>query len=215
MLCFIMTENTIKKPNGPSMVRFISDLGPALAFFLGYMFANKTNQENPVLFATMIFLPVSVLGFIYSWVKEKSVSPIGIFSFVLILIMSALGLWLKNDIFIKMRPTLVYSLMGTILLGSVIFKRNVLKTIFNGTINMPELQWNILARNAGIMNIALAILNEIMWRNFPEKTWVTYNMWGDFSINMAFWIISMIFLSKHLTDENGKPLLEADENVQN
>lgn len=192
-------------------VRLISDLGPALAFFIGYMIANKTHRPDPVIFATLVFLPVSVLAFAFSWWKEKKLSPIGLFSFFMILIMSALGIWLKNDIFIKMRPTLIYTIMGLILIYSVVVKKNLLKTLFDKALHMPEVHWRALALKAGIMYLCLAIINELVWRLLPEKTWVLYNMWGDFAINALFWVINIIMLAKYMTDENGNPLLDEEK----
>lgn len=218
-----MTENTSikstpKKPAGPTWVRLVSDLGPALAFFIGYFWANKTHQPSPILAATMVFLPVAILGFAFSWWKTRKLSPIALFSFVMILIMSGLGIWLANDIFIKMRPTLIYSLMGLILIYSVLVKHNLLKSLFDGAIHMADEHWRKLSMNAGIMYVSLAIINEIMWRIFAPTTnapqehiWVTYNMWGDFAINMVFWIVSITMLTKHLTDEDGNSLLEQEE----
>ena len=132
----------------------------------------------------------------------------GLFTFVMIGVFSGLALWLKNDIFIKMRPTLVYSLIGLILLGSVLFKRNVLKALFSGALHMPEPVWHGLAQRAGIMYIALAIINEAVWRTQPLATWVTYNTWGDMAINMIFWVVNLALLAKYFTDADGNPLLE-------
>jgi intracellular septation protein len=160
------------------------------------------------LFATLIFLPAAVAGFAFSYWRERSISPIGLFSFVMIGVFSGLALWLKNDIFIKMRPTLIYGLMGLILLASVGFKRNILRGLFSGALHMPEVQWQGLAVRAGIMYLSLSAINEAVWRTQAEATWVLYNTWGDMAINMAFWIINMIFLAKHFTDADGKPLVE-------
>jgi intracellular septation protein len=211
------SNNTPQSSSGFNWVRLVSDLGPALAFFIGYSLAPKffpadpiTHNPKPILVATFFFLPASIAAFAFSWVKTRKVSPIGVFTFVMLLIMSALGILLNNDIFIKMRPTLVYAAMGLILLVSVMMGRNVLRTLFDGAMHMPEDKWSLLSFSAGIMYVILAIINEIVWRNLPEKTWVLYNMWGDFAINILFWIIAMALLSKHLTDENGKPLLEQE-----
>lgn len=200
-----------KKPNNPTITRLVSDLGPVLAFFLGYLYATKTNQPNPIIFATMIFLPISVLGFAYSWWQTKKVSPIALFSFGMILVFSLLAVWLKNDIFIKMRPTMIYTSMGAILLYSVWIKRNLLKSLFDGAIHMADNHWRGLSIRAGIMYLMLGAINEIVWRSLPEKTWVYYNAWGDVAINMVFWVANLIFISKHLTDENGKPLIDEGE----
>jgi intracellular septation protein len=211
-----MTE-TSKKPANSTWVRLVSDLGPALVFFFSYSQANKHGVPEwaqslagtqAVLFATLIFLPAAVAGFAFSYWKERTISPIGLFSFVMIGVFSGLALWLKNDIFIKMRPTLIYGLMGLILLASVAFKRNILKGLFSGALHMPEAQWQGLATRAGIMYLSLSAINEIVWRTQPEATWVTYNTWGDMAINMIFWIVNMVFLAKHFTDADGKPLVD-------
>jgi intracellular septation protein len=205
------------KPASSQWVRLVSDLGPALVFFFAYQQANKNgvpewgqalSGDKAVLFATLVFLPAAIAGFIFSYVKERKISPIGLFSFVMIGVFSGLALWLKNDIFIKMRPTLIYALMGLVLLVSVAFKRNILKGLFSGALHMPEPQWKGLAVRAGLMYLSLSVLNEAVWRTQTEANWVTYNTWGDFAINMIFWLVNMIFLAKHFTDADGKSLLE-------
>ncbi len=202
---------------GASWVRLVSDLGPAVVFFMTYQhaekhgvpeFARAISGDQAVLFATLLFIPAAIAGFAFSYWKERTVSPMGLFTFVMIGVFSGLALWLKNDIFIKMRPTLVYSLIGLILLGSVLFKRNVLKALFSGALHMPEPVWHGLALRAGLMYVALAIINEAVWRTQPLATWVTYNTWGDMAINMIFWIVNFALLAKYFTDADGKPLLE-------
>jgi intracellular septation protein len=221
-----MTEPTKKPANSP-WVRLVSDLGPALVFFFAYSRTNKPSSptvphsipdwatglvgDQPVLFATLLFLPAAILGFAFSYWKERTISPIGLFSFVMIGVFSGLALWLKNDIFIKMRPTLIYGLMGLILLASVAFKRNILKGLFSGALHLPEPQWQGLATRAGFMYVSLSIINEVVWRTQPLATWVAYNTWGDMAINMIFWIVNMVLLTKFFTDADGKPLVDGEK----
>lgn len=207
------------RPSGPTWVRLVSDLGPALVFFFTYQWAQRSGVpgwaqtlvgNEAILFATLVFLPAAVAGFAFSWVKERQISPIGLFSFVMIAVFSGLALWLRDDIFIKMRPTLIYGLMGSILLVSVAVRRNILKTLFSGALHMGEEHWRTLATRAGVMYLALSALNEAVWRTQPEATWVTYNTWGDAAINMVFWVVNMMLLARHFTDADGKPLMESD-----
>jgi intracellular septation protein len=175
-----MTEPTPQpttKPANSPWVRLVSDLGPALVFFFSYGHANKNGVpdwaialagDKPVLFATLVFLPAAVLGFAFSYWRERSISPIGLFSFVMI-------------------------------------------GVFSGALHMPEPQWQALATRAGLMYISLSIINEAVWRTQTEKTWVTYNTWGDMAINMIFWIVNMVFLSKFFTDADGKPLVDGEK----
>jgi intracellular septation protein len=211
-----MTEPS-KKPANSTWVRLVSDLGPALVFFFAYSRANKNGVpdwaiglagDKPVLFATLVFLPAAILGFAFSYWKERSISPIGLFSFVMIGVFSGLALYFKDDVFIKMRPTLIYGIMGTILLVSVAFKRNILKGLFSGALHMPEPQWAGLASRAGIMYLSLSIINETVWRTQTEAFWVLYNTWGDMAINMVFWIVNMAMMAKYFTDADGKPLMD-------
>lgn len=188
--------------------KLISDVAPALIFFISYTIANKMKIDQPLIIATFIFLPFAILGLLYSYVKEKRVSPIGIFTIVVISIFGGLSVYLKNDLFIKIRPTIVYSSIGILLLISVAFKRNLLKTIFDGAMHMPEEIWAKLALRAGIFNIFLAIANEFVWRSFPETTWVAFHIWGDLILNFIFWIVNITLFSKYMTDEEGKPLFE-------
>jgi intracellular septation protein len=200
-----------------SMIRLISDLGPAIVFFVAYNFANKNgvpsfaaelSNNQATLFATLMFVPAAIAGFVFSYLQEKKVSPLGLFIFVLVCIISALGIWLKNDIFIKMRPTLIYALMGGILIVSVLASRNLLKTLFAGALHLPEPQWRSLAVRAGVMYLSLAAINEAVWRTQSEKDWVFYNTWGDTTINLIFWMVNMVFLAKYFTDEHGNSLMD-------
>lgn len=204
-----MEENqTTKKPSGPSWVRLVSDIAPAIAFFIAFSFANKTHQPNPIIFATAIFLPVAILGFAFSWIKEKKISPVGIFTFVMIAIFSGLALKFNNGVFVKMKSTFIFSIMGSILLVSTFTGHNILKTLFDGALHMAEKHWRDLTIRVGIFYLFLAGLNELMWRNMAEKDWVFYHVWGDMILNFVFWAINIALLTKHLTDENGNPLLE-------
>lgn len=207
-----MTQKEKAPPKKRSNTRLISDLVPALAFFIGYVFANKTHQPNPVIFATLVFLPVAFLGFIYSWVKEKKLSPLGIFIFASLVVFSGLALWFKDDFFIKIRPTIIQGLMGIILLVSVFTRHNLLQTMFDGALHMPENIWRKLTITAGSFYVFMGALNYVIWKGFSEKVWVFYTTWGDVILSFVFWIGVMLRISRHLTDENGNPLLGEEEN---
>jgi intracellular septation protein len=200
-------------------VRLVSDLGPALVFFFSYQWAQRNGVpdwakalvgDEAILFATVIFLPAALAGFAFSWLKERQISPLGVFSVAMIVIFSGLAIWLKDDIFIKMRPTLIYALMGSVLLVSVLVQRNVLKMLFGGALHMAEVHWRALTLRAGAMYLALSAINELVWRTQPEPTWVAYNTWGDVAINMVFWVVNLAMLARHFTDAEGRPLVEAE-----
>ena len=213
------TASTTPRQSSP-WVRLVSDLGPAVVFFLTYQWTQKNGVpeafvplvgDQAILFATIVFLPAALAGFAFSWWKERQLSPLGVFSVAMIVIFSGLALVLKDDTFIKMRPTLIYALMGLILLVSVAAKRNVLKMLFSGAMHMAEAHWRGLTVRAGIMYLILSVINEVVWRTQPEATWVTYNTWGDAAINMVFWVVNLALIARHLTDAEGRPLAEVEQ----
>jgi intracellular septation protein len=223
-----MTEPTAPaKPSSArpatGWVRLVSDLGPALVFFFTYQWTQRNGVpdwaqglvgDEAILFATLIFLPAALAGFAFSWMKERQISPLGVFSVVMIVVFSGLAIWLKDDIFIKMRPTLIYALMGSILIVSVLVRRNVLKSLFGGALHMADEHWRTLGLRAGAMYLSLSALNELVWRTQPEPTWVLYNTWGDFTINLVFWAVNLFLLARHFTDAEGRPLTEASAKPQ-
>lgn len=202
-----------RKP--PGLLRLVADLGPAILFFLAWRHADKSGIPDwamaasagmPILFATLAFLPAAVAGFALTFAVERRVSPIGVFSFAMIAVFSGLALWLKDDVFVKMRPTLVYGLIGALLLGALALRRNLLKAAFDGALNLPDAHWRGLTLRAGLMYLGLSAANEAVWRLLPEPTWVLWNTWGDASVNLVFWVVNLIWLARHMTDAEGRPL---------
>jgi intracellular septation protein len=192
------------KPAGPkpmSWDRLLTDLGPSLVFFLTYQFANRSDPERAIFIATAAFVPVAIAAFAYSWIKEKRIAPIPAVTTGIVLVFAGLALWLQDDTFIKIRPTIVYTLFGSVLLVSVAAKRNIIKTVFEGALELPDEVWRTLALRFGLFYAALAIINEAVWRTQPEPTWVTYNTWGDMALTFAFLIAQAPLLMKHMPKE--------------
>jgi intracellular septation protein len=114
-----------------------------------------------------------------------------------VLVFSGLALWLRDETFIKMRPTLIYVLFSSVLIGSVIARRNLLKTVFEGALTLPDEIWRKLALRAGLFYGALAIINEAVWRTQAEATWVNYNTFGDVALSIVFWLSQVPLFLKH------------------
>lgn len=196
-----MTESQPKTPKAMSWDRLLTDLGPSLVFFITYQVVNRSDPDNAIFIATAAFVPFAIAAFAYGWLKERRIAPIPAVTTVIVLGFAALALWLKDDIFIKMRPTILYVLFGTVLLVSVAARRNILKTVLEGAIDLPEEVWRQLALRAGLFYLVLAILNEAVWRTQPEPSWVLYNSFGDVALSLLFWVAQAPLLMKHMPKE--------------
>jgi intracellular septation protein len=181
--------------------RLLTDLGPSLVFFITYQVVNRSDPDNAIFIATAAFVPFAIAAFAYGWIKERRIAPIPAITTVIVLVFAGLALWLKDDIFIKMRPTIVYVLFGSVLLVSVAARRNILKTVLEGAIDLPEAVWHQLALRAGLFYLVLAVINEAVWRTQPEPTWVMYNSFGDVALSLLFWVAQAPLLMKHLPKE--------------
>jgi intracellular septation protein len=116
---------------------------------------------------------------------------------VLVVIFGGLTLYLKNAIFIKMKPTALYTLFGLTLLGGLYFNRLFLKYLLSLGFEMPDAAWRTLTFRYGIFFLALAAANEIVWRNFSESVWVDFKVWGVIPLILLFSLSQAPFLLRH------------------
>lgn len=177
----------------PQLRRFALDLGPLFVFFVAYRFMG-------IYWATGVFMGAVLAALVLDYVFERKLSPVPIMTAVLVMIFGGLTLYLKNDIFIKMKPTALYMLFGLTLLGGLYFNRLFLKYILSLGFEMPESAWRTLTLRYGIFFLALAATNEIVWRNFPTPIWVDFKVWGVMPLILLFSVTQVPLLMKHQTD---------------
>ena len=166
------------KPMNPTL-RLAMDLGPLLVFFLAYRFSGLMAATAALIVFTLISLAIT-----YLW--EKRVAAMPLVSGVAVAVFGGLTLWLQDELFIKVKPTLVNLLFASILLVGGAFNKPMLKYVFEAAFQLTEEGWKILSRRWGIFFIALAILNEVIWRNFSVDFWVNFKVFGMFTCTLLF-----------------------------
>jgi intracellular septation protein len=174
----------------PQIRRLILDLGPLLIFFAGFKYLG-------IFGATAVFM-VAVfvaLGLDYFW--ERRFSPMPIFTAVLVLIFGGLTLYLQNEMFIKIKVTVLYSFFGAVLLGGLAFNRLFIKYVFAQAFDLTETGWRKLTWRFGIFFLALAALNEAVWRNSATATWVAFKVWGIVPLIFLFILSQTPLIMKH------------------
>ena len=174
----------------PQLRRLALDLGPLLVFFGGFKFLG-------IFGATAAFMVAVLVALGIGWLLERRLSPMPLFTAVLVLIFGGLTLYLKNDIFIKMKPTVLYGCFGLILLGGLANGRLFIKYVFGTAFELDETGWKKLTWRWGLFFLALAILNEAVWRSTSTATWVTFKVWGLLSLVFLFAMAQTPLLMKH------------------
>lgn len=165
------------------------EVGPLILFFATYVLAPKFGVEagRALYPATAVFMGAMALALFGSWRLEGKIAPMLFVSGGLVLVMGGLTLLLENKTFIYMKPTLTNGLFSATLLTGLLFGRPLLKPIFQAA--FPPIEdkgWKRLSRNWGLFFLSLAVINEIMWRNFSEEIWVAYKTWGVFPLTIVF-----------------------------
>ena len=174
----------------PQLRKLALDMGPLFIFFVAFEFAG-------IFFATGIFMIAALTSVALGWHFEKKLSPIPLLTAILVLIAGGLTLYLRNDVFIKMKPTGLYIIFGLTLLGGLRFNRLFIKYVFGEAFDLTEKGWRGLTLRWGIFFLALAAINEAVWRNTSTATWVSFKVWGINGLIFLYALAQTPFLLKH------------------
>ncbi len=159
----ISAKSADRRLMNPQLRRLALDLGPLFVFFVAYRFLG-------IYGATGVFMGAVLIALALDYIIERKLSPVPIMTAVLVVILGGLTLYLQNAIFIKMKPTALYTLFGLTLLGGLYFNRLFLKYLLSLGFEMPDASWRTLTLRYGIFFLVLAVVNEIVWRNFPKPS---------------------------------------------
>lgn len=136
--------------------------------------------------ATGAFMAITVLSLFAGWRLERRLPVMPLVSGAFVLVFGGLTLILADELFIKIKPTLVNSLFAVALLGGLAFKRALLKPLFGSAFQLDDAGWRTLTLRWGVFFVFLAILNEIVWRNFSTDFWAAFKLFGVLPLTVVF-----------------------------
>jgi intracellular septation protein len=168
---------------------------PLIVFFVVYYKSDKDLYLSitAVIIATLISL-------VALYIKERKISTMMLVSTVILVVFGGLSIFLKNDIFFKMKPTIINALFAIILIGSTFFNKPVLKMLLNSSMKLTDQGWSVMNKLWSGFFIFLALLNEIVWRTQTTDVWVNFKVFGIMGITIVFTIIQIPLLKKHFID---------------
>jgi intracellular septation protein len=190
------------------LLKMALELGPLVVFFfanargewLAARFPVLTDFGGPIFIATGLFMIATAIALSASWLLTRSLPIMPLISGVVVFIFGALTLYLQNDTFIKVKPTIVNALFGTILLGGLLFGKSLLGYVFHAAFKLDDAGWRKLTIRWGLFFLFLAVLNEVVWRNFSTDFWVAFKVWGTMPITILFTLAQMPLIMKHGTE---------------
>jgi intracellular septation protein len=177
--------------------RLMIDLGPLVIFFL-VNFLAPVPAAVKIFVATGAFMVAMVAAMLFSAIRYRRISPLLWFSGLMVVVMGGLTLWLHDESFIKMKPTLYYALVAAILGFGLATGKPLLKAVLGSTYpGLDEAGWAKLTRNWAIFFVLMALLNEGVWRNTTTAFWIGFKIWGAIPLTFLFALANVPMLMRH------------------
>jgi intracellular septation protein len=173
------------------MLKFITEFGPLVAFFIGY-------KTGGILEATLFMLVASVIGLVITYIRERKINNVNLISSGLLLVSASLTLFSGNSIFIKMKPTVLYCVFAGVFLITNFKWKPAIQYVLGAAIKFKDdKSWYSLNFRFMWFFILMAIANEFVWRNFAEDIWVSFKVFGAMPITIAFVLFQMPFILRN------------------
>ena len=173
--------------------RLALDLGPLAIYFAAFALSG-----HDIFLATGLFMATTLVAMLVSLVRFGRVSAIQCFSAVMVLVLGGLTIWLHQDWIIKVKPTIYYVTVSTILFYGLASGKPTLQLVLGQAYpGLTARGWWLLTRNWACFFLVLAFANELVWRTTSTSFWLGYKLWGSLPATMAFALANVPMLMRH------------------
>ncbi|MCA0400836.1 MAG: septation protein A [Proteobacteria bacterium] len=200
------------------LVKLALEMGPLILFFaanskpdwfrplVGAVLGHNlvASEKSSILIATAVFMAAMTLSLIVAWVLHRKLPIMPLVSGAVVLIFGSLTLILQDDLFIKLKPTIVNCLFGAVLLGGLAFGKPLLPYVFESVFHLDDEGWKKLTFRWGVFFFILAALNEAVWRTQTTDFWVAFKVWGVMPLTILFTLAQTPMMMRHGFDPEGK-----------
>ncbi len=208
-------ESAPNEPHTPAekklnpWLKLALEMGPLGLFFL----ANARGEQiaarfpavaalgGPIFFATATFIVATLVALAVSYALTRRLPLMPFVTAIIVVFFGGLTLWLKDETFIKLKPTMIYILFGSVLLGGLAFGKSFLGYVFDAVLKLTDEGWRKLTIRWGLFFFGLAILNEMVWRSVSTDTWVSFKVFGVVPLTFVFALLQLRLINRYALPE--------------
>ena len=175
------------RPINP-LLKLALEVGPLVIFFLANAYSDRFGiaQDRRIFAATAVFILATIVALAvhYALVRKLPIMPL--VSGAVVVVFGGLTLWLDDELFIKLKPTIVNTLFGLVLLAGLFFGKPLLAVVLDSVFELTEEGWRKLTFRWGVFFFFLAALNELVWRTQSDNFWVSFKVFGIMPLTVVF-----------------------------
>ena len=171
-------------------LKLVLDIGPLVLFF-------AANSRFGIFTATGVFMVAVLIALAVAYVKVRRLEIMPLVTAVIVLIFGGLTLVLHDELFIKLKPTIIYVLFGGALTVGLLMGKPLLGLLFDSVFDLTEEGWRKLTWRWAFFFFFLAVVNEVVWRNFSTDTWVSFKLFGVVPLTFLFGALQYPLLMKY------------------
>jgi len=191
---FVMSKHANEASATNPILKLCLEIGPLVLFFL-------TNARAGLFWATGVFMVAIILSLSITWALERRLPMLPLVTGIFVLVFGGLTLILQDELFIKLKPTIVNTLFAVILLGGLLWGKSFLKSLMGTMFPMTDQGWRVLTLRWAMFFVLLAILNEIVWRNTSTDDWVSFKVFGIMPLTILFSVLQLPTMNRHRLPE--------------
>jgi len=174
-------------------LKLVLDVGPLVLFF-------AANAKIGIYAATAVFMVAVIAALIVSYVMTRHIAIMPVVTAIIVLVFGGLTLVLHDATFIKVKPTIIYALFGGVLLGGLYFNKPLLGVVFDSLFHLTDEGWRKLTWRWALFFVALAVANEIVWRNWSTDVWVDFKVFGVMPLTFVFAALQAPLIKKYAAE---------------
>ena len=175
--------------------KMLLDMGPLVIFFI----TNYITED--IMLAIGVLIGTTIVALAAGWMLERRLSMMALFGCIAVAFFGGLSLYFDNELFIKIKPTVLTCLLAALIAGGRLLGRNPLGAIMGSQLKMTDAGWRAISWLWVAMFFSTALANEIAWRTLSTNDWVTFKVFGITAISLVFTVISVPVMTKHQIED--------------